>query len=84
MEPISVHSAKPGEPFTIRLTSDAPTIQDLHAALAELIAMGYGGTPFVRADYEGSLALARNLELYDTSKEMERGEVSSRQTFLLC
>jgi hypothetical protein len=85
MDPISVHGAKAGQPFTVDLSEgETPTIFQLHAALSMLIQMGYGGTPVVRADYEAGPAGIRKMELYDTSKEKERGELSSEMHFLLC
>ncbi len=82
MDPISVHGAKEDRPFTMKV--DGNTIRDLHAALTALIAMGYGGTAICRADIEAGPLNVTGLELYDTSKEVERGELLEKMTFLLC
>ncbi len=82
MEPITVHDAKPGQPFTMQV--DGNTIHDLYVALTALISMGYGGTAICRADTEAGPMDVTGLELYDTSKEVERGELPEKMTFLLC
>lgn len=82
MEPISVHGARKGQPFTMQVNGN--TVNDLHATLTALIAMGYGGTAICRADTEAGPMDVTGLELYDTSNEVERGELPEKMTFLLC
>lgn len=81
MEAISVHGAEAPRPFTI---THEGTVADLHAALGTLIKMGYGGTTIMRCDAEAGPCSGQSLELYDTSKEKERGEVDADMIFLIC
>lgn len=83
MTPISVHGAKENQPFTLELPHH-PTIRQLHHALGELINLGYGGSGFARADYEAGPQVFQSIALYDSSLEVERGELWSTQTFLFC
>ncbi len=60
------------------------TVRGLMVVLEELVRQGHGETSIFRADVEAGPCGISSLELYDTEKEKQRGELPSRLTFLIC
>lgn len=81
MKPISVYETEEGKPFTVDIPS--ATVRGLRDALDHLISLGHGSTAIVRADAEAGPCVPGWLELYDTTKEQERGELDAPMVFLL-
>jgi hypothetical protein len=59
------------------------TVRGLHAILTELLEMGHGETPIVRADSEIGPMGVNEIDLYDSTKEMEKGVLDAPFVFLI-
>lgn len=80
-EPISVHGAEEGKPFTVHL--NMRTVTAVRQALEHLEQLGYGNTIIMRTDTQDGPYDINNIALYDTSEGMRKGIYSSEMTFLV-
>jgi len=68
-----------GDPIEL----EEQTIGGLHKILIRLILDGHADMPIIRADSEAGPLGVNDIQLYDTSNEFERCELSEKRYFLI-